>query len=112
MGAISNFIVYLVFMLLLGVAITMAQTAATTLVQERADPAMQGRMFGLMSSMYSGFLLVGMSIFGPLADKVSLQLLMMLTGGMMTLIALVFRLDRVFCQKPVEATNANAEQTA
>ena len=110
MGAISNFIVYLVFMLLLGVAITMAQTAATTLVQERANPAMQGRMFGLMSSMYSGFLLIGMSAFGPLADRVSLQLLMMLTGGMMVLLALVFRLDRVFCQKPVKATNAKAEQ--
>ena len=109
MGTISNFIVYLVLMLLLGVAITVAQTATTTLIQERADPALQGRVFGLMSSMYSGFLLIGMSIFGPLADKVSLQLLMMLTGGILVLVALAFRLDRSFCQKPAEGTKAIVE---
>jgi DHA3 family macrolide efflux protein-like MFS transporter len=96
MGAVNNFIVYLGCMLLLGVGITAAQTATTTLIQERADSAMQGRVFGLMGSMYSGFLLIGMSVFGPLADKVSLPLLMMLTGGALVVLALVFRLDRVF----------------
>ena len=109
MGAISNFFVYLAFILVLGVAITAAQTAATTLIQERADPAMQGRMFGLMSSLYSGFLLIGMSVFGPLADSVSLQLLMILTGGILALLAAAFRLDRGFCHKPVESASAPVE---
>ena len=101
MGAVNNFIIYLCCMLLLGVGITAAQTATTTLIQERAQSAMQGRVFGLMGSMYSGFLLIGMSVFGPLADKVSLPLLMMLTGGALVVLALVFRLDRVFYRKPV-----------
>ena len=109
MGAISNFFVYLAFVLVLGVAITAAQTAATTLIQERADPAMQGRMFGLMSSLYSGFLLIGMSVFGPLADCVSLQLLMILTGGILVLLAAALRLDRVFCHKTVETAGEPVE---
>ena len=96
LGAVQNFIVYLAIMLLLGVAIIAAQTALTTLIQERADAAMQGRMFGLTSTMYSGFLLIGMSIFGPLADKVSLPLLMIITGGVLVVICVLFRLNATF----------------
>ena len=69
LGAASNFIVYLAIMLVLGVAITMAQTAVTTLVQERASASIQGRVFGLVGAMYSGFLLLGMSVFGPLGGQ-------------------------------------------
>jgi DHA3 family macrolide efflux protein-like MFS transporter len=102
LGAVQNFIAYLAIMLLLGVAIIAAQTAVTTLIQERADAAMQGRMFGLTSTMYSGFLLIGMSVFGPLADKVSLPLLMILTGGVLVAICVIFRLNAKF-YRAVEA---------
>ena len=100
LGAVNNFIVYLGIMLLLGVALSTAQTTVTTLLQERSDPAMQGRVFGLMSTMYSGFLLIGMTFFGPMADKVSLPLLMIITGGILALIAILYRMDRVFYHKP------------
>lgn len=103
MGAIRQFVVYLALILLMGIAITMAQTAVTTLIQERAEPTMQGRMFGLIGTMYSGFLLIGMSVFGPLADVVSLPLLMMLTGGMLAVVALFYRFGKAFYQAP--ATN-------
>lgn len=100
LGAVNNFIVYLGIMLLLGVALSTAQTTVTTLLQERSDPAMQGRVFGLMSTMYSGFLLIGMTFFGPMADKVSLPLLMIITGGILALIAVLYRMDRAFFRKP------------
>ena len=100
LGAVNNFIVYLGIMLLLGVALSTAQTTVTTLLQERSDPAMQGRVFGLMSTMYSGFLLIGMTFFGPMADKVSLPLLMIITGGILALIAILYRMDRAFFRKP------------
>ena len=102
LGAVQNFIAYLAIMLLLGVAIIAAQTAVTTLIQERADAAMQGRMFGLTGTMYSGFLLIGMSVFGPLADKVSLPLLMIITGGVLIAICVLFRLNAAF-YRTVEA---------
>ena len=42
--------------------------------------SVQGRVFGLLGAMYSGFLPVGMAIFGPMADKISLQWIMIGSG--------------------------------
>ncbi len=96
MGLSRNFILYLGLMLLYGIALTIVQTATTTLIQETADMAMQGRVFGLMSSMYSGFLPIGMAVFGPLADHISLQWIMIGSGVALILIAIGCRCDRHF----------------
>lgn len=80
MGLSKQFVLYLALMILYGVAITMVQTATTTLIQEKAEVSMQGRVFGLLGAMYSGFLPVGMAVFGPMADKVPLQWIMVGSG--------------------------------
>ena len=80
MGLSTQFTLYLTLMIIYGVAITMVQTATTTLIQEKAETSMQGRVFGLLGAMYSGFLPVGMAIFGPMADKISLQWIMIGSG--------------------------------
>ena len=41
---------------------------------------MQGRVFGLMGAMYSGFLPIGMAVFGPMADVIPLQWIMVGSG--------------------------------
>ena len=86
MGLSKQFALYLTLMIIYGVAITMVQTATTTLIQEKAEMSMQGRVFGLLGAMYSGFLPVGMAIFGPMADEISLQWIMI--GSGIALIAL------------------------
>ena len=85
MGVSPVFLVYLVLMFGYSAAITMIQTAVTTIIQEQADGAMQGRVFGLMGAMYSGFLLVGMAVFGPLADALPLQWIMVSSGNVLVL---------------------------
>ena len=85
MGFSKNFILYLGLMAFYGVALTMVQTAITTMLQERTDTSMQGRVFGLLGTMYAGFLPIGMAVFGPLADIVPLQWIMIGSG-----IALIF----------------------
>lgn len=86
MGLSKQFALYLALMIIYGVAITMVQTATTTLIQEKAEMSMQGRVFGLLGAMYSGFLPVGMAIFGPMADEISLKWIMI--GSGIALIAL------------------------
>ena len=81
MAVSSRFVPYLILMAAYGVALTGVQTALTTLLQEKTEPFMQGRIFGLFSSMYSGFLPLGMAVFGPLADHIPLRILMILSGA-------------------------------
>ena len=81
MAVSSRFLPYLLLMGVYGVALTSVQTALTTLLQEKTEPFMQGRIFGLFSSMYSGFLPLGMAVFGPLADHIPLRILMALSGA-------------------------------
>lgn len=40
----------------------------------------QGRIFGLLGTMYSGFMPLGTAIFGPLADAVRIQWLVIICG--------------------------------
>lgn len=96
MGLSRNFVLYLVLMLLYGVALTMVQTATTTLIQEKAEASMQGRVFGLLGSMYSGALPIGMMVFGPLADAIDLQLIMVGSGLALILISFGMRSNRQF----------------
>ena len=85
MSVSPYFILYLVMMFVYSIALTMIQTATTTIIQEKAESSMQGRVFGLMGAMYSGFLPVGMAVFGPLADVLPLQGVIVGSG-----IALIF----------------------
>lgn len=70
-----------------GVALTMVQTAITTMLQEKTDTSMQGRVFGLLGTMYAGFLPIGMAMFGPLADILPLQWIMIGSGIALIVIA-------------------------
>ena len=86
MGISPYFILYLVLMFVYSIALTMIQTATTTIIQAKADSSMQGRVFGLMGAMYSGFLPVGMAIFGPLADVMPLQWIIVGSGIALVLV--------------------------
>ena len=80
MGLSKGFVAYLIMMLLYGIPLTAFQTATTTILQENVDTMLQGRVFGLLNSMFSGFLPIGMAVFGPMADVVSLRLLIVVSN--------------------------------
>lgn len=80
MGIEKNFMWYLCFMFMYGIAMTVVQTVITTMLQEKTKECIQGRVFGMISSLYAGLLPIGMAIFGMMADVVSLQLIMIASG--------------------------------
>lgn len=94
MGLSRQFVIYLVLMVIYGVPITMVQTATTTLIQEKADVSMQGRVFGLLGSMYSGFLPVGMAVFGPMADVIPLTWIMIGSGVVLIVLSVFVRINK------------------
>ncbi len=87
LGLVTNFYVFAGAMLLMSFAIPIVQTAITTIIQETAQPQMHGRVFGLLGVMYSAFLPIGMALFGPLADVMPLNLLLVITGAALLLLA-------------------------
>ncbi len=94
MGVSSHFILYLILMALYGIALTMVQTTITTMVQENSETSMQGRVFGLMSSLYSSCYPIGMALFGPLADTIPLQWIMVISGIALITVAGIAYCDR------------------
>lgn len=93
MGFSKSFALYLTLMLFYGIALTMVQTAITTLLQEKTGSSMQGRVFGLLGTMYSGFLPLGMLLFGPMADMMPLRWIMIGSGFALILIGGFFYLS-------------------
>lgn len=87
MGISTNFILYLILMFFYGIALTAVQTTVTTMLQENTAFSMQGRVFGLLGTMYSGFLPTGMALFGPLADVLPLQGIMIGSGAALIFLA-------------------------
>ncbi|MBQ9955771.1 MAG: MFS transporter, partial [Eggerthellaceae bacterium] len=86
MGASRSFVLYLAFMALYGVALTTVQTTITTMLQESSEVSMRGRVFGLMSSLYSSCYPLGMVLFGIMADSIPLPWIMVASGlALMTL---------------------------
>ena len=68
------------------------RTTLTTMLQENTEQSMQGRVFGLMSSFYSGCYPVGMALFRPMADRLPLQWIMIFSGAALIVTA-------VFCRE-------------
>ncbi len=98
LGWSGVFALYLAFMLLLGGAVALFSTTAMTLFQEQVEPAMQGRVFGVQGIILALAMPIGMLVFGPLADVVSVEWIT-IGAGFLTIIVTVilgFRAPRAF----------------
>ncbi len=90
------FWLFTVLMFFIGMTIPAAQSAVFTLVQEKTDPSMLGRVFSLVNVMFTGFMPLGMAIFGPLADVVRIQTMVIICAVFIILLSLSILLSRDF----------------
>ena len=80
LGLSGNMWVFFGFMLLTGWAIPLFITPSTTLLQERVEPEFQGRVFSIVGIVMAVAAPVGMIVLGPLADIVSVEALLIVSG--------------------------------
>jgi len=85
LGLSTNMWVFFAFMLLVGLAVPFFSTPSTTLLQERVEPEYQGRVFGFVGVVMATAMPVGMLVFGPLADVVPVQWVL-IGAGILTFI--------------------------
>jgi DHA3 family macrolide efflux protein-like MFS transporter len=89
MGFTTNLILFYTLFFLIGIAVPAFSTSSMTLLQETVEPERQGRVFGFVGIVMAVAMPFGMAVLGPLADIVSVEILLIATGAITALIAVV-----------------------
>lgn len=90
LGIVPVFWIYLIFMAIFGVAMPIFNTPTMVLLQERVDENFLGRIFGVFGMISTSMMPIGMLIFGPLADAVSVEWLLVGTGLILLVLTAFF----------------------
>ena len=80
LGIIPSFWLYLLVMGLTGIAMPIFNTPATVLLQEKVEGDFLGRVFGVLGMISSTMMPLGMLVFGPIADIIKIEWLLVGTG--------------------------------
>lgn len=80
MGTAPFYIIYLVFNFLIGISMPCYNAPVNVLLQENVEPSMQGRVFSIVQIANACALPLGTIIFGPMADIISVQTILIFTG--------------------------------
>lgn len=88
MGFSANFWFYLAVILTLGITVPFINSGSITVLQTNIQPELMGRVFSLVSIIGSAAAPLSMAVFGPIADFVRVETLLVVTGVLMTVIAL------------------------
>ena len=87
LGIVPIFWLYLVVMLICGIAMPIFNTPATVLLQEKIEENYLGRVFGVFGMISTSMMPLGMLVFGPIADFVKIEWLLIGTGVIMVVLS-------------------------
>ena len=106
LGIVSNFYVYFAFMLMQGIVLPFYNTPMTVILQEQVDPAYMGRVTSISTMINSVAMPIGIALFGPLADIIDIEWLMVGSGGLMLVFGLLYFINQPMMKagiKPIPA---------
>ncbi len=105
LGLVPNFWIYLAFMGLAGISIPFFNTPFTVLLQEKVEPDLLGRVFGVLSMISSSMMPMGMLVLGPLADTVAIEKMLVVSGVLICIEGLLLGSNRMMVKagEPVSA---------
>lgn len=90
LGVAANFEAYLLIMGIAGIFLPIMVTAETVLIQERVEEMMLGRVFSIIHLIAASAMPLAMLIFGPLADIVRIEFILLGSGGLLAFAGLTF----------------------
>ena len=91
LGIAKPFSLYLVVMLVVGIFMPILATAETVLIQEIVEPSKMGRVFSIVELIVGFSMPIGILIFGPLADIVSIESLLIVSGVLLVVVGLLYQ---------------------
>ncbi len=98
LGITPIFWIYLLFMGIVGLAMPFFNTPFTVLLQEKVEADYLGRVFGVLTMISSLIMPVGMLVFGPMADRIPIEYMLVVTGILMLLVGLMMLRNRVIME--------------
>lgn len=87
LGLVPWFWLYLVFMGFFGIAMPLFNAPMATMIQEHVESDYMGRVFGVMTMLNTSVMPIAMLIFGPIADRIRIEWLLLGTGAVMLILA-------------------------
>ena len=90
LGVAPTFIIYLIIMGLGGIFVPFLNTAEIVMIQEISDEDKLGRVFSIVQILSGSAIPLGILIFGPLADRVSIQILLVISGILLVAVGLIY----------------------
>lgn len=109
-GIVPNFWLYSIIMFICGIALPIFNTPTMTMLQEKVEPSYLGRIFGVFSMISSSMMPIGMLLFGPLADVIAIEIILIITGALMILLILLLAKNKVLLAAGQRKTNVTQKQ--
>lgn len=106
LGLVPFFWVYLGLMAVCGMSLPVFHAPSTVILQQRVEDDFRGRVFGLLGMISGSMMPLGMLLFGPLADAVKIEWLLLGTGLLISVQALVMLGDKVLVSAGIPPTES------
>jgi DHA3 family macrolide efflux protein-like MFS transporter len=94
LGVTGIFWLYLVFMGIFGIAMPFFNTPSAVFIQEHVEEAFLGRVFSVNTMLFTSIMPLGMLIFGPIAELIRIEWLLVITGSLVLVQTLVVMRDK------------------
>ncbi|RCX23460.1 DHA3 family macrolide efflux protein-like MFS transporter [Fontibacillus phaseoli] len=108
LGIVPVFWAYLVFMAIFGVAMPIFNTPTMVLIQEKVEESYLGRIFGVFGMISTSMMPIGMLIFGPIADIIQIEWLLIGTGLFMGVLAIFLGRNKLLLEAGKSVVNESA----
>ncbi len=96
MGFAPLFFLYLTLMAVAGLTMPCFQAPVMSLMQQKVSQEMMGRVFSLMQIASTTIMMVASITFGVLSDRAPLGIILIISGTLLAVFALVLVLDKKF----------------
>jgi DHA3 family macrolide efflux protein-like MFS transporter len=84
LGLAPGFPLYLAIMTVMGISLPLWNAPSMSLLQSTVDTAFMGRVLSVFTMIASTMMPLGMLLFGPLADGISIETILVVTGIVVT----------------------------
>lgn len=101
LGLAGSFVLYLLVMGISGFFMPIIATAETVFIQEITAPQMMGRVFSIIQIITSAAMPLAILLFGPLADVVPVETLLIISGILLALVGLIYQLSNRNSERPL-----------